>query len=116
MTISYRYRHFPGPIIQHAVWLYCRFTLSLREVEDLMAERGVEVSYETIRRWVARFGPEIASYIGHILSGISTKCSSPSVGGGCIYGGPWIRTVKCLMSSSKRRVTSRPLAGCYVSC
>jgi transposase-like protein len=42
------------------VWLYCRFTLSLRDVEDLMAERGVEVSYETIRRWVARFGPEIA--------------------------------------------------------
>ena len=60
MTISYRYRHFPGPIIQHAVWLYCRFTLSLRDVEDLMAERGVEVSYETIRRWVARFGPDIA--------------------------------------------------------
>ena len=60
MTISYRYRHFPGLIIQHAVWLYCRFTLSLRDVEDLLAERGIEVSYETIRRWVARFGPEIA--------------------------------------------------------
>ncbi len=61
MTISYRYRHFPGPIIQHAVWLYCWFTLSLRDVEDLLAERGIEVSYETVRRWVARFGPEIAS-------------------------------------------------------
>lgn len=60
MTISYRYRHFFGPIIQHAVWLYCRFTLSLRDVEDLLAERGIEVSYETIRRWVARFGPDIA--------------------------------------------------------
>ena len=60
MTISYRYRHFPGPIIEHAVWSYCRFTLSLRDVEDLLAERGIEVSYETIRRWVARFGPEIA--------------------------------------------------------
>jgi transposase-like protein len=60
MNISYRYHHFPAPIIQHAVWLYCRFTLSLRDVEVLMAERGVEVSYETIRRWVARFGPEIA--------------------------------------------------------
>jgi transposase-like protein len=59
-TISYRYRHFPGPIIQHAVWLYCRFILSLRDVENLLAERGIEVSYETIRRWVARFGPEIA--------------------------------------------------------
>lgn len=60
MTISYRYHHFPTPIIQHAVWLYCRFTLRLRDAEDLFAERGVEVSYETIRRWVARLGPEIA--------------------------------------------------------
>ncbi len=60
MTISDRCRHFPGPIIQHAVWLYCRFALSLRDVEDLLAERGIVVSYETIRRWVARYGPEIA--------------------------------------------------------
>ncbi len=64
MTISYRYRHFPGPIIQYPAWLYCRFALSLRDVEDLLAERGVEVSYETIRRWVARFGPEIARRLG----------------------------------------------------
>jgi transposase-like protein len=42
------------------VWLYCRFALNLRDVEDLLAERGIEVSYETIRRWVGRFGPEIA--------------------------------------------------------
>ena len=60
MAISYRYRHFPGAIIQHAVWLYGRFALSLRDVEDLLAERGIELSYETIRRWVARYGPEIA--------------------------------------------------------
>ena len=60
MSISYRYRHFPGTIIQHAVWLYGRFALSLRDVEDLLAERGIEVSYETIRRWVAQYGPKIA--------------------------------------------------------
>ena len=58
--ISYKYHHFPPNIIQHAVWLYCRFTLSLRDAEDLLAERGIEVSYETIRRWVARFGPAYA--------------------------------------------------------
>ena len=59
-AISYRNLHFPPSIIQHTVWLYARFNLSLRDVEDLMAERGVEVSYETIRRWVKRFGPRIA--------------------------------------------------------
>jgi transposase-like protein len=59
-TISYRNLHFPSSIIQRAVWLYARFNLSLRDVEELMAERGVEVSYETIRRWVKRFGPAIA--------------------------------------------------------
>ncbi len=59
--ISYRYCHFPPSIVQHAVWLYCRYTLSFRDVEELLAERGIEVSYETIRRWVARFGPQIAN-------------------------------------------------------
>jgi putative transposase len=56
----YRGFRFPGPIIQHAVWSYARFTLSLRDVEDLLAERGITVSYETIRVWVTRFGPQIA--------------------------------------------------------
>ena len=51
-TISYRNLHFPASIIQRAIWLYVRFNLSLRDVEELMAERGIEVSYETIRRWV----------------------------------------------------------------
>ena len=54
--ISYARHHFPPSIIQHAVWLYLRFNLSLRDVEDLLAERGIEVSYEAIRRWVSRFG------------------------------------------------------------
>ena len=44
-------------IIQHTVWLYVRFTLSYRDVEDLLAERGLDVSYETVRRWVLKFGP-----------------------------------------------------------
>jgi putative transposase len=51
---------FPSDIIQRAIWLYLRFTLSYRDVEELLAERGVEVSYETIRRWVLTFGPAIA--------------------------------------------------------
>jgi transposase-like protein len=58
MTIA---RHqFPPVIIPHAVWLYIRFTLSYRDVEDVLAERGLDVSYETVRRWVLKFGPMFA--------------------------------------------------------
>ena len=57
---SYSGYRFP-PIIQQAIWLYVRFTLSFRDVEDLLAERGILVSYETVRRWVNHFGPMIAA-------------------------------------------------------
>jgi transposase-like protein len=50
--ISYNGYRFPPVIIQQAIWLYARFTLSFRDVEDLLAERGIMVSYETVRRWV----------------------------------------------------------------
>jgi len=58
--ISYRRHRFPPVIIQHAVWLYLRFTLSYRDVEELLAERGLDISYETVRCWVLKFGPMIA--------------------------------------------------------
>ena len=54
--ISYSRHRFPPDVIRHAVWLYFRFTMSFRDVEDLMAERGIELSYETIRRWTLKFG------------------------------------------------------------
>jgi putative transposase len=57
---SYRRHRFPAPIIQHAIWVYLRFTLSYRDVEELLAERGLDLSYETIRRWVLKFGPVLA--------------------------------------------------------
>src|SRR6202790_2409102 len=60
MTISFARHQFPPAIIRHAVWLYVRFTLSSRDVEDLLAERGLDVSYESVRRWVLKFGPMIA--------------------------------------------------------
>jgi putative transposase len=60
MTISFARYQFPPEIIRHAVWLYVRFTLSYRDVEDLLAERGLDVSYETVRRWVLKFGPLFA--------------------------------------------------------
>jgi putative transposase len=60
MTISYARHQYPPPVIQHAVWLYLRFTLSFRDVEDSLAERGLDISYETVRRWVTKFGPQFA--------------------------------------------------------
>jgi putative transposase len=59
--ISYVGYRFPPEIIQQAIWLYLRFTLSFRDVEDLLAERRIAVSYETVRRWVNHFGPMIAA-------------------------------------------------------
>src|ERR1700730_13095428 len=60
VEISYRRHRYPPAVIQHAVWLYLRFTLSYRDVEDLLAERGLDISYETVRSWVLKFGPVIA--------------------------------------------------------
>ena len=59
--IDYDGYRFPPAIIQQAVWLYFQFTLSFRDVEDLLAERGITVSYETVRRLVNHFGPMIAA-------------------------------------------------------
>ena len=55
-TISYKHRRFSLQIIAHAVWLYFRFPLSLRLVEEMLLERSIVVSYETIRRWGCKFG------------------------------------------------------------
>jgi transposase-like protein len=54
-SISFKRHRFPPEIIQHAVWLYARFALSFHDVEDLLAERGIDVSNETVRRWFLKF-------------------------------------------------------------
>ena len=61
--ISYAGYRFAPEVIHQAIWLYLRFTLSFRDVEDLLAERGIAVSYETVRRWVNHFGPVIATHL-----------------------------------------------------
>jgi transposase-like protein len=58
--VSYSRHRFPPEVIWHAVWLYLRFTLCYRDVEELLAERGLDITYETIRRWVLKFGPRFA--------------------------------------------------------
>jgi putative transposase len=60
MKSAYRGHRFPPEVISYAVWLYHRFTLSFRDVEDLLAERGITVSYEAIRNWCMKFGPTYA--------------------------------------------------------
>jgi len=62
-SLSFKRHRFPPEIIRHAIWLYGRFTLSFRDVEELLAERGVDVSYETVRRWFLKFGLSIAANI-----------------------------------------------------
>lgn len=64
MKVSIYHRHrFHSDIISRAIWMYYRFNLSFRDVEDLMAERGIDVSYETIRQWVDKFGRTFAKRI-----------------------------------------------------
>jgi len=58
--VSYKRHRFPPQIIAHAVWLYFRFPLSLRLVEEMLAERGIVLSHETIRQWAMKFGPDFA--------------------------------------------------------
>jgi hypothetical protein len=77
MTISFARHQFPPVIIRHAVWLYVRFTLSYRDVEDLLAERGLDVSYETVRRWVLKFGPMFAQELRR------RRPRATSLSGGC---------------------------------
>jgi len=60
---SYRGYRFPPEIISQAVWLYHRFTLSFRDIEDLVAERGVIVTYESVRQWCMKFGPNYANQL-----------------------------------------------------
>src|ERR1700740_3744288 len=60
MELSYRRHRFPPDVIQHAVRVSLRITVSYRDVEDLLAERGLDISYETVRSWVLKFGPVIA--------------------------------------------------------
>ena len=81
--ISYKRHRFPADIIRHAVWLYFRFTLSLRDVEEMLAQRGIEVSYETIRCWTIKFGPLFARATCNAAGrrrrpgGTSTRWSAP---------------------------------------
>src|ERR687884_1711110 len=77
MTTAARNRYaghrFPPEVISHAVWLYFRFPLSLRMVEEMLAARGILVSHETVRQWVRKFGQDFANQIRRRLPGPGDK-------------------------------------------
>ena len=65
---------FPPEIISHAVWLYHRFALSFRDVENLLAQRSITVTYETIRQWCLTFGPSYARTLRRVPRGCPSSC------------------------------------------
>ena len=98
--LCYRRHRFPAEIIQHAMWLYLRSTLSYRDVEELLAERGLDVSYETVRRWVLKFGPAIARRLRRRRPRPSDRWHLDEMvvriaGSGCICGVPSIMKARC---------------------
>jgi putative transposase len=62
-TERYKNHRFPGEIISHGVWLYYRFTLIYRDVQELLFERGIAVTYEAIRQWCRKFGQDYANQL-----------------------------------------------------
>src|SRR4051794_29184517 len=87
---------FPGEVISHAVWLYFRFPLSLRMVEEMLAARGIEVSHETVRQWGLKFGQAFANQIRR-------KLPDP--------GDKWHLDEVCLMISGKKHWLWRAVSG-----
>jgi putative transposase len=102
---SYHGYRFPADLIAHAVWLYYRFSLSFRDVEDLLAQRGITVTSETIRQWCRTFGQAYARrrrgqmgatwHLDELFVTINGRLRST-------YGAPWTRTVTCSTSRWSR--------------
>ena len=122
--ISYSGYRFPPAIVHQAIWLYARFTLSFRDIEDLLAEREIMVSYETVRRWVSHFGPAIAAdlrkrrpkphstwHLDEVSSKSMVGWSTAQPGGSC-HSTPRPTTpsmFSATLSQQKRTAPSEPL-------
>jgi putative transposase len=99
-AISFKRHHFPPGIIRHAVWLYFRFTLRFRDVEELLVERGIDVSYETVRCWTLKFGARIARNLKRLRPHPSPRWHLDEMvvkvrAGRCICGEPSTKKAKC---------------------
>ena len=112
---------YPAEVIQHAVWLSHCFSLSLREVELILAARGIVVSDESIRDWGLRFGRMFANGLkrrrpGQATSGISMRCSFVSAANCIICGARSIRMGTCSISSCRAGEIPRLPNGSFASC
>ena len=110
--LSYRRHRFPSIVIQQAIWLYFRFALSYRDVEDLLGERGVDVSYETVRRWALKFGAIIARKLRRGRSRPDVRWHldevlSPSTVDNCTSGVPWTAKARSWTSWFSHGETAR---------
>jgi putative transposase len=103
--ISYARHRFPPDVIRHAVWLYLRFTLSDRDVEDLLAERGFIVSNESIRRWVLKFGPMIPKKLRKSRSQAYTRWHLDEM----VIPGLTLRVARLLMCQRRHGRSTRDL-------
>lgn len=120
---SYKGFRYPVEIISHCVWLYHRFPLSFREVEEMMLARGVVISHETIRAWCQKFGQTYANGLRRRRPRPGDKWHLDEafikINGKTYYstcGGPLTRTVSCWTFWSPPGVTPRPPPGSFVSC
>ena len=112
--LSFKRHRFPAAVIRQAVWLYFRFSLSLRDVEELIAARGIDVSYETIRCWTIKFGPQIARRLKTLRPSPSPRWHldemACSIGGKrCSSGEPSTTKARCWTSWSSDDGTQRRL-------
>ncbi|GHO97585.1 hypothetical protein KSF_076330 [Reticulibacter mediterranei] len=103
---DYKGHRFPPEIISHAVWLYFRFSLSIRSVEELLAQRGIVVTYETVRQWCLKFGQTYANELRRRRPRCSDTWHLDEVfltisGRSTICGERWIKTAMCLTSWSR---------------
>jgi putative transposase len=112
---------FPAEVISHAVWLYFRFPLALRMVEELLAARGIIVSHETIRQWVLKFGRAFANQIRRRLPRTGDKWHLDEVvikiaGVKHCFGARWISPGWFSTCWCKADATRRPPSACCASC
>ena len=117
----YAGHRFPAEVISHAVWLYFRFPLSLRMVEEMLAARGIVVSHETVRQWALKSGRAFADRIRRRLPRVGDKWHLDEVAikiAGCSTGSgvPWIKAGWCSTCWSRAGGTSGPPSACCASC
>ena len=114
--LSYHRYRCPSMVIQQAIWLYFRFALSYRDVEDMLAERGIEVSYETVRRWALKFGGIIARKLRRgrprpdgrwHLDEVFVSINGRQLYVWCMSGVPWTAKARSWTSSFNHGETAR---------